>query len=188
MDVITNALEIFAKGVEGEDERGVGVRPAEGGTEVFGEALVSESAEVFEQGAVALEIGAEHFGQGQDVMAVGHGSKDAGGEEGGGGLDVFLVAGGAEPAAFAGEGQEVFVAAVVAADAGEAAVEVAAVEEFVDDLRDDGAQGAEAGLVFARVGCAEVGEVAVGALPEGRLARVSGAVELHEEQHPPEPS
>ncbi len=34
---------------------------------------------------------------------------------------------------------------------GEAAVEVAAVEEFMDDLRDDGAQGAAARLVVARV-------------------------------------
>ena len=70
-------------------------------------------------------------------------------------------------------------AAVVAADAGEAAVEVAAVEEFADDLGDDGAQGAEAGLVFARVDCDEGGEVTVGALPEGRAARVAGAVGLH---------
>ena len=53
---------------------------------------------------VALEIGAKHLGQGQDVVAVGHGRQDAGGEEGGGGLDVFLVAGGAKPAALAGEG------------------------------------------------------------------------------------
>jgi hypothetical protein len=89
------------------------------------------------------------------------------------------MAGGAKPAAFAGESQKVFVAAVVAADAGEATVEVAAVEEFVDDLRNNGAQGAEAGLVVVRVGFDEPGEVAVSALPEGGLARVAGAVELH---------
>jgi len=71
------------------------------------------------------------------------------------------------------------VAAVVAADAGEAAVEVAAVEEFMDDLRDDGAQGAEVGLVVLRIDLGEGGEVAVGALPEGRLARVAGAVKVH---------
>ena len=97
----------------------------------------------------------------------------------GGGLDVLLVARGAEPAAFAGEGQKVFVATMVAADADEAAIEVAAVQEFVDDLRDDGAQGTEAGLVVVRVGFDELGEVAVGALPEGRLSRVAGAVEVH---------
>ena len=111
---------------------------------------------------------------------------DAGGEEGGGGLDVFLVARGAEPASFAGEGQEVFVATMVTADADEAAVEVAAVEEFVDDLRDDGAQGAEAGLVVVRVGFDEGGEVAVGALPERGLARIAGAMEVHGGEPPPE--
>jgi hypothetical protein len=54
----------------------------------------------------------------------------------------------------------------------------------VDDLRDDGAQGAEAGLVGVRVEFHEVGEVAVSALPEGRLAWVAGAVELHGEELP----
>ena len=142
-------------------------RGRNGGADVFGEALVCQGAEAFEEPAVTLEIGAEHFRNRQDVMAVGHGRQDAGGEEGGGGLDVFLVAGGAEPAAFAGEGQEVFVAAVVAADAGEASVEIAAVEEFVDDLGHDGAQGAEAGLVVLGVDFDKRGEVAVGALPEG---------------------
>ena len=172
-------VEVFAEGVEGEDESGMGGGEIEGGAEVFGETLVGQGAEGFEEGAVALEIRAEHLGQGQDVMAVGHGREDAGGEEGGGGLDVFLMAGGAEPAAFAGESQEVFVPAMVAADTGETAVEVAAVEEFVDDLRDDGTQGAEAGLVVVAVGFDEGGEVAVGALPEGRVARVAGAVGLH---------
>ena len=118
---------------------------------------VGEGAEAFEEAAVTLEIGAEHFRNGQDVMAVGHGRQDAGGQEGGGGVDVFLVAGGAEPAAFAREGQEV----------------------FVDDLGDDGAQGAETGLVVVRVVCDERGEVAVGALPKGRAARVAGAIEVH---------
>ncbi len=56
-------------------------------------------------------------------------------------------------------------AAMVAADAGKAAVEVSAVEDFVDDLGHDGAQGAEAGLVVLGVGFGELGEVAVGALP-----------------------
>ena len=68
---------------------------------------------------------------------------------------------------------------MVTADADEAAVEIAAVEEFVDDLGNDGAQRAEAGLVVLRVEFNELGEVAVGALPEGGLARVAGAVEVH---------
>ena len=172
-------VEVFAKGVQGEDDGGVGVAPAKGSTEIFGEALVGEGAEAFEQAAVTLEIGAEHFGKGQDVMAVGHGGEDAGGEKGGGGLDVLLVARGAEPATLAREGQEIFVATMVTADSDEAAIEVAAVQEFVDDLGHDGADGAETGLVVLRVVGNEGGEVAVDALPEGRLARVAGAVEVH---------
>lgn len=154
-------------------------RGRNGGTEVFGEALVGQGAEAFEEAAVALEIGVEHFRDCQDIMAVWHGCQDAGGEEGGGGLDVFLMAGGAKPAAFAREGQEVFVTTMVTADADEAAIEVAAVEEFVDDLGDDRAQGTEAGLVVVRVEFDKRGEVAVSALPEERLSRVAGAVELH---------
>ena len=76
-------------------------------------------------------------------------------------------------------------AAVAAADTGEAAVEVAAVEEFADDLRDDRAQGTEAGLVVVWIDFDEGGEVAVGALPEGRAARVAGAVKLHGGNLPP---
>jgi hypothetical protein len=70
-------------------------------------------------------------------------------DEAGGGLDVFLVAGEAEPAASAGEGQEVFVLAMVAADAGEAAGQVATFQELVNHLGDDGAEEAVAGLVLA---------------------------------------
>jgi hypothetical protein len=68
---------------------------------------------------------------------------------------------------------------MVTAHADEAAIEVSAVEEFVDDLGDDGAERAEAGLVLLGVRFDELGEVAVGALPERGLARVAGAVEVH---------
>jgi hypothetical protein len=96
-----------------------------------------------------------------------HRSEDTADEEGGGSLDVFLVAGGAEPAAFAGEGQEIFVLAVVAAEAGEAAVEVAAVDKLVDHLRYDRAQAAQSGLIVIGVDSDKLSEVPVGTLPEG---------------------
>ena len=47
----------------------------------------------------------------------------------GGGLDVLLVTGRAEAAALAGEGQEVLVLAMVAANPGETALEVAAFQD-----------------------------------------------------------
>ena len=56
-------VEVFAEGVEGEDESGMGGGEIEGGAEVFGETLVGQGAEGFEEGAVALEARAEHFGK-----------------------------------------------------------------------------------------------------------------------------
>jgi hypothetical protein len=70
-------------------------------------------------------------------------------------------------------------AAMVAADAGEAALEVAAVEKLGHDLRDDGAEGSVAGLISERVKLKELVKMAVHALPEGRLLRISGAIGLH---------
>ena len=89
----------------------------------------------------------------------------------GGGLHVLLVAGGAEPAALAGEGQQVLMLAMVAADPREATLQVAAVQELVDYLGDDGAQEAVAGLVLLRIDVLELVVMAVGALPERRLFR-----------------
>ena len=160
-------IEVFAEGVEGHDDAGDALGAGQGGAEVFLEAFMGEGAEALEEVAVALEIGAEHFGDGQDVVAVGHGGEDLVEDEAGGGLDVFLVAGGTEPAAFAGEGEQILVLAVVAANAGKAALEVAALEEFVDDLGDDGAEGAEAGLVILGIGLLECVIMMVGTLPEG---------------------
>ena len=140
---------------------------------------MGEGAEALEEVAVALEIGAEHFGDGQDVVAVGHGGQDLVEDEAGGGLDVFLVAGGTEPAAFAGEGQQILVFAMVAANPGKAAFKVAALEEFVDDLLDDGAQGTEARLVLLGISLLERVIMTVGALPERGLFWVSGAINLH---------
>ena len=94
-------------------------------------------------------------------------SENAGDEKFGAGLDIFLVAGRAEPAGFAGEGEECVEAAVVTADACETAVEGAAVEELIDDLRDGGTQRSVTGLIVFRVTCEEVRKVAMGALPEG---------------------
>jgi hypothetical protein len=128
---------------------------------------VGQSAEALEEEAVTLEIGAEHSRNGQDVVAVGHGSQHMVQDEAGGGLDVFLVAGRAEPAALAGEGEQELVLAMVAADASEAAGQVAAFQKLVNYLRDDGAEDAVAWLVLRGVSVLESIVVAVGTLPEG---------------------
>ncbi len=58
---------------------------------------------------------------------------------------------------------------MVTADAGETAFEGAAVEEFVDDLRDSGTQRPVTRLIIIRVTGEGGGKVAVGALPRGGL-------------------
>jgi hypothetical protein len=68
-------VEVFAEGMESEDDAGDALRAVQGGAQVVSEGLLRQSTEVFEEVAVALEIGAEHFGNGQDVMAVGHGAR-----------------------------------------------------------------------------------------------------------------
>lgn len=81
-------------------------------------------------------------------------------------MDLAPVAGGTEPAAFAGKSQKVFVAAVVATNAGEATFESAAVDEYFHDLLNHRAQGAVIELVGAGVTGHEGGVVPLGALPE----------------------
>jgi hypothetical protein len=118
-------------------------------------------AEPLKQVPVALETGAQHSGDGQDIMAVGHRSHHLVHDEPGGSLDIFLVAGRAEPPAFAGEGQQVLMLAMVAADSREAAFEIATVQKLVNDLGNDRAQAAVAGLVSCRVKLLELVVMAV---------------------------
>ena len=172
-------IEVFAKGVEGEKDGWMRFGFAERGAQIKGEALMGYGAKMLEERTMSLEIGAEHLRQREDVVLVGDCGKDAGYEEFGAGLDVFLVAGRAEPAGFAGEGEECVEAAVVTADAGETAFEGAAVEEFVDDLWDGGTQWPVTGLIVVRVTSEEAGKVAVGALPEGRFAGIACPVDVH---------
>ena len=80
-------------------------------------------------------------------MPVRHGEQNRLGEQRAEELDFLLVAGGTEPAAFAGEGEQVFMLAVITADTGKPAFEIATVQEFMDDLRNDWAQEAMARLV-----------------------------------------
>jgi len=51
---------------------GTPLRARQGRAKVFGEALVGQGAEPLKQAPMALEIGPEHFGDGQDIVAVGY--------------------------------------------------------------------------------------------------------------------
>ena len=79
-------------------------------------------------------------------------------------------------AAFAGEGEEAFVAAVGALESGEAGSEVTATEEGLDGGVGGGVERAEIVAVFAFVVGKEVVPAVVDELPEGRSAGAAGLV------------
>ena len=91
--------------------------------------------------------------------------------------DAALVAGGAEVAALAGEGEESFVPAVRALEAGEAGGEVATSEEGLDGGEGGRWERAEGFAVFRFVVCEEVIPTVVDELPKGRGAGATGLVD-----------
>lgn len=159
-------IEVFAKSVEGQDDCGMRLFIPEGRSEIDRQTLLSGGAEVFEKDPVPQEIGTEHFWQCQDVMPVRDRSEDALYDKGGGGLDVFLMAGRAKPAAFTGKSQESIEAAGVAMDSSEAAFEIPAIEEFMNNGLDNGTDGPLFGLVVFGITLPELSVMAVSALPE----------------------
>ena len=100
-------IKVFAKGVERHDDAGNALGAAQGGAEVFREAFVGEGAEAFEQVAVALEVGAQHSRDSQDIMPVRDRGYHLVEDKPGRGLDVLLVAGRAEPAALTPKSKDV---------------------------------------------------------------------------------
>jgi hypothetical protein len=173
-------VQILAKGVDGHDAGGDAIGHFEGGLLVFNEAFLGQTAEVFDQVAVVLKVGAQHFWNGEHIVTMGYRGQNVFRNELGGGLDVLLVAGGAEPTAFAGESQKVFFLAVVASNAGKTPFQVAAIHEFANDVGNDRAEGANLRLIDFLVYLDKLVEAAVENLPQGRLFRVSGAIKLHE--------
>jgi hypothetical protein len=85
----------------------------------------------------------------------------------------------AEPAAFAGKGQQILVPAIGTAHAGEAALQVAAVEVLAHDLRNDRAQVAEFRFEFQGIDGQEIVEISGDAPPERRGPRLPGTVGLY---------
>ena len=114
---------------------------AEGVAQAFGGALEEEMKEV----AAFAKDASQHFGDGEDELSVRDGVADAGGDPFAGLAGAALVAGGAEVPGFAGEGEELFVAAIGAKVAGEAGGEIAAAQEGAHGGDGIGAQGSMAG-------------------------------------------
>lgn len=172
-------VEILAEGVEGEEEGRASARQSQGGAKKLGQRLLRDGTEAPEEGAIAAKERAQYFGQGEDDVTVGYRQENVVHQVGGGLENLALMAGGTEPTSLAGEGDEVFVRAMVAADAGEATFEDAALKELPEDLGDDGTERAEAELVGLRIAVHEGVVVTLDTLPHRGFARVSGSVGFH---------
>ena len=91
-------VQVLAEGVDGHDDAGQTLGQAKRGMQVFEQALVGKDAQVLEQVPVEAEVRAQHLGDAEGEMAVGHGKEDRFGEEHAEELDLLLVAGRPEPA------------------------------------------------------------------------------------------
>ena len=125
------------------------------------------------------EDAAEHFREGEDELAVGNVVADGGGDPLAGLADAALVAGGAEVAGLAGEGEELFVTAFGAMEAGEAGGEIAAPEKGADGGDGIGAQWPHGAAVVLFVAGKEIVPSVVDDLPERRGARAARVVDGH---------
>lgn len=126
-------------------------------------------------GALA-EDAAQHFWKGEHILPVRDFVADGGGDPSAGLADAALVAGGAEVAGLAGEGEELFVAALGAMEASEARGEIAAPKEGADGGDGIGAQRSHGAAVVLFVAGDEIVPGVVDDLPEGRGARAARAV------------
>jgi len=127
--------------------------------------------------AAFAEDAAQDLGDGEHELPVGDFVADGGGDPLASGTGAALVAGGAEVAAFAGEGEEAFVAAVRALKAGKSAGEVTAAEKGLDGGRGVGAEWAEGFAVVFFVTAEELVPAMVDDLPERRGAGATGLVD-----------
>lgn len=110
--------EVVAEGVEGGDGSKFAVGKAEADAEEVAQGIGGGVEEVGEEMAAFAEDAAEDARDGEYELAVGNRMADGGGDPFAGGTDSALMAGWTKVAGFAGEGEEAFVTAVGALEAG----------------------------------------------------------------------
>lgn len=169
--------EVVSEGVDGGNGTEFAVGEIEAEAKVVTQAFGSGVEEVGEEMAAFAEDAAEDLGDGEDELAVGDVVADGGGDPVAGSPHAALVTRGAEVAALAGEGEEAFVAAIGALEAGEAGGKVAATEKAFDGGDGLAAERAETFAMAGFVLGEEVIPAVVDELPEGRSARASGLVD-----------
>ena len=133
--------------------------------------------EVGEQVTAFVEDAPKDFGDGEDKLAMRDGEADVVGDPAGGLEGAALVAGGAAVAGLAGEGEQAFVAALGAAETGEAGGEVAAAAESLHGGDGLGPERTHGGAVAFFVTGQEIIPCRVHDLPERRGAGAAGVVD-----------
>ena len=169
--------EVIAEGVDGGGGGDATARQAESGAEGVAQAFGGGLEKEVEEVPAFAEDAAEHFREGEDELPVRDFVADGGGNPTAGLADAALVAGGAEVAGLAGEGEELFVAAIGTMEAGEAGGEIAAPKEGADGGDGIGAQWSHGAAVVLFVACDEIVPGVADELPEGRGARAARAVD-----------
>lgn len=124
------------------------------------------------------KIGAQHLRDGKGDMPVRNREQNALGHQRPEQQHLFLVAGRTKPAALAGEGEQMVFLAVIATDAGEAALQISAIHELVHHLGDDGAQKAMTGLIALLIDRLKAVKMPGEALPEWRCPGLPGTINL----------
>ena len=169
--------QVVAKAVDCRNGRDAAVWQVEAGAEGVAEGFGGGVEEDREQLAAFAKDAAEHARHGEHELAVGYLAADVVGDPVAGGEGAALVAGGTEIATFAGEGHELFVAAVGALEAGEATGQVTAAQEGLDGGDGGGAERTEGLPVVLFVVGEEVGPAVLDELPEGRGTGAAGLVD-----------
>ena len=169
--------QVVAEAVDCRNCRDAPVGQVEAGAEGVAQGFGGGVEEDGEQLAAFAEDAAEHARHGEHELAVGNLAADVVGDPVAGGQGAALVAGGAEIATFAGEGHELFVAAVGALEAGEAGGQVTAAEEGLDDRHGGRGERAVGLAVAGFVVGEEVGPAVVDGLPERGGAGTAGLVD-----------
>jgi len=168
--------EVIAEGVDGGGGGDASARQAESGAEGVAQAFGRGLEKKVEEVPALAEDAAQHFWKGEHILPVRDFVADGGGDPSAGLADAALVAGGAEVAGLAGEGEELFVAALGAMEASEARGEIAAPKEGADGGDGIGAQRSHGAAVVLFVAGDEIVPGVVDDLPEGRGARAARAV------------
>ena len=137
-------VEIFAEGVDRHEDgwNAIVRRVANAAcvtkriTQEVTHALMRDATELLEQSAVKSKVRPQHLWNRECEMPMRHDRQDRLRQHRAEHLHLFLMARRAEPTTLAGERQQAFMAALVAAHARETFGEVAALHEFVDHFWD----------------------------------------------------